>query len=149
MGSGFDYWFYYCWGGTESLGILFKSLGVYYFLVLWPLWPIIQTPMIDEDDFWSSWWNELWQGKPKYSEKTYPSTTLSATISHMTRSRTPDRSGGKPATNRLSYGAALMIGFIDTSVQLQSIITAHTLNSFWTTSVWRISDCSQSLTDFY
>jgi hypothetical protein len=27
--------------------------------------------------------------------------------SHMTtRSRTPDRSGGKPATNRLSYGAA-------------------------------------------
>jgi hypothetical protein len=26
--------------------------------------------------------------------------------SHMTRSRTPDRSGGKPATNRSSYGAA-------------------------------------------
>jgi hypothetical protein len=31
-----------------------------------------------------------------------------------------------------------MIGFIDTSLQLQSIITAHTLNSFWTTSVWRV-----------
>jgi hypothetical protein len=21
------------------------------------------TPMIDEDDFWSNWWNENWQGK--------------------------------------------------------------------------------------
>jgi hypothetical protein len=40
--------------------------------------------MIDEDDFWSNWWNENWQGKPKYSEKTYPSATLSTTKSHMT-----------------------------------------------------------------
>jgi hypothetical protein len=37
--------------------------------------------MIDEDDFWSNWWNEIWQGKPKYSEKTYPSATLSTTKS--------------------------------------------------------------------
>jgi hypothetical protein len=40
--------------------------------------------MIDEDDFWSNWWNEYWQGKPKYSEKTYPIATLSTTKSHMT-----------------------------------------------------------------
>jgi hypothetical protein len=40
--------------------------------------------MIDEDNFWSNWWNEDWQGKPKYSEKTYPSATLSTTKSHMT-----------------------------------------------------------------
>jgi hypothetical protein len=40
--------------------------------------------MIDEDDVWSNWWNENWQGKPKYSEKTYPSATLSTTKSHMT-----------------------------------------------------------------
>jgi hypothetical protein len=60
----------------------------------------------DEDNFWSNWWNEFWQGKPKYSEETCPGTTLSITKSHMTWSRTPDRSGGKPATNRLSYGAA-------------------------------------------
>jgi hypothetical protein len=32
-----------------------------------------------------------------------------------------------------------MIGFIAASSQLESIITAHTLNSFWTTSVWPIS----------
>jgi hypothetical protein len=29
---------------------------------------------------WSNWWNEDWQGKPKYSEKTCPSATLSTTI---------------------------------------------------------------------
>jgi hypothetical protein len=31
-----------------------------------------------------------------------------------------------------------MIRFIGISLVLQSIITAHILNSFWTTSVWRI-----------
>jgi hypothetical protein len=58
---------------------------------------------------WSNCWSEDWQGKPKYSEKTCPSATLSHHKSHMPRSgfEPPDRSGGKPATNRLSYGAAL------------------------------------------
>jgi hypothetical protein len=42
--------------------------------------------VIDEDDFWSNWWNEDWQGKPKYSEQTCPSATLSTTKSHMTYS---------------------------------------------------------------
>jgi hypothetical protein len=55
---------------------------------------------------WSNWWN--WQGKPKYSEKTCPIATLSTTNPTW-----PDpcantgRRGGKPATNRLSYGAAI------------------------------------------
>jgi hypothetical protein len=35
-----------------------------------------------------------------------------------------------------------MIGFIGTSLQLQLIIIAHTLNSFWMTSVWQISHSS-------
>jgi hypothetical protein len=39
--------------------------------------------MMDEDDFWSNWWNKNWQGKPKYSEKTYPSATLSTTKFQM------------------------------------------------------------------
>jgi hypothetical protein len=47
--------------------------------------------MIDEDDFWSNWWNENWQGKLKYLEKTYPSATLSTTKSH-------DRPGLEPQT---------------------------------------------------
>jgi hypothetical protein len=34
---------------------------------------------------WRNWWNKVWQGKPKYSETTYPSVTLFITKSHMTR----------------------------------------------------------------
>jgi hypothetical protein len=55
---------------------------------------------------WRIWWNEDWQGKPKYSEKIRPSAALSTTNPTW-----PDpgsnagRRGGKPATNRLSYGA--------------------------------------------
>jgi hypothetical protein len=37
------YYYYYWWGDTQSLGI-------YSSLVLRPLWPIVQTPMTDEDD---------------------------------------------------------------------------------------------------
>jgi hypothetical protein len=40
------------------------------------IWPIVPTP---DDRWWacSSRWNENWQGKPKYSEQTYPIATLS------------------------------------------------------------------------
>jgi hypothetical protein len=63
--------------------------------------------LIDDDDFLEQLVEWIWQGKPKYSEETCPGATLTTTKSHMTtRSQTPDRSGGKPATNRLSYGAA-------------------------------------------
>jgi hypothetical protein len=65
--------------------------------------------MIDEDDFWSNWWNEIWQGKPKYSEKTCPSATLSTTNPTWYDSGSNrGRRGGKPATNHLSYGAATL-----------------------------------------
>jgi hypothetical protein len=43
-----------------------------------------------------------------------------------------------------------MIGFIGITLQLQSIITAHTLNSFWKPyeePLWRISH--ESLTAFW
>jgi hypothetical protein len=35
--------------------------------------------MIGDGDCGENWWNEDWQGKPKYSEKTCPSATLSTT----------------------------------------------------------------------
>jgi hypothetical protein len=42
-------------------------------------WPVVPAP----DDrwwwLWRNWWNEDWQGKPKYSEETCPSATLSTT----------------------------------------------------------------------
>jgi hypothetical protein len=70
-------------------------------------WPIVPAP----DDRW--WWlwrnlgNEDWQGKPKYSEETCQSATLSTTYpTWLDPVLNPGRRGGKPATNRLSYGAA-------------------------------------------
>jgi hypothetical protein len=69
-------------------------------------WPIVPAP----DDGWWEWssrWNESSQGKPKYSEKTCPSATLSTTNPTWPELiSNPGRRGGKPATNRLSYGAA-------------------------------------------
>jgi hypothetical protein len=39
--------------------------------------------------WWRIWWNEDWQGKPKYSEKTCPSATLFTTnLTCQTRART-------------------------------------------------------------
>jgi hypothetical protein len=52
-------------------------------------------------------WNEDWQGKPKYSEKTCPSSTLSNTnLTWPDPGSNPGRRDGKPASNLLSYGAA-------------------------------------------
>jgi hypothetical protein len=70
-------------------------------------WPIVPAP----DDrwwwLWSNWWNEDWQRKPKYSEKTCPSASLSTTNpTRIDQGSNPGSRGGKPATNRLSYGTA-------------------------------------------
>jgi hypothetical protein len=47
------------------------------------------------------------QGKPKYSEKIRPSAPLSSTNPTWPNpGLNPGRRGGKPATKRLSYGAA-------------------------------------------
>jgi hypothetical protein len=57
--------------------------------------------------WWRILWNEDWQGKPKYSEKTCPSATLSTTNpTWPDPGSNPGRRGGKSATNPLSYGAA-------------------------------------------
>jgi hypothetical protein len=70
------------------------------------IWPIVPAP---DDRWWWMWrsrWDENWQGKPKYSEKTCPSVTLS-TINPTC----PDL-GSKPATNRLSYGTAFCCKYV-------------------------------------
>jgi hypothetical protein len=66
--------------------------------------PIVPAPDDRWGWLWSNWWNEDWQGKPKYSEKTRPSATLFTTNPTWTD---PGRRGRKTATNCLSYGAAL------------------------------------------
>jgi hypothetical protein len=39
-------------------------------------WPIVPAPDGRWWWLWRNWWNEDWQGKPKYSEETCPSATL-------------------------------------------------------------------------
>jgi hypothetical protein len=68
-------------------------------------WPIVPAPGYCED--WRMWWNKDWQGKPKYSEKTFPCATLSTTNSTWSDpGANSGRRGGKTATNRLNYGSA-------------------------------------------
>jgi hypothetical protein len=73
-------------------------------------WPI--APASDDRRWWlwSSRWNEGWQGKPKYWEKTCPSATLSTTnLTWPDLGSNPGGYGGKPATNRLSYGVTFFL----------------------------------------
>jgi hypothetical protein len=68
-------------------------------------WPIVACP--GWLWWWIIWWTEDWQGKPKYSEETHRSTTLSTTNpTWPDPAPNPGRLGGKPETNRLTYGAA-------------------------------------------
>jgi hypothetical protein len=80
-------------------------------------WPIVPAP----DDrwwwwMWSNWWNENWQGKPKYSEKTYPSATSSTTDpTWLDLGSNLGRCGGKPAANPLSCGRTTSFCLLDWS----------------------------------
>jgi hypothetical protein len=70
-------------------------------------WPIV--PALDDKWWWlwSSQWNANWLWKPKYSEKTCPSATLSTTNpTWPDPNANPGHRGGKPETNRFSHGAA-------------------------------------------
>jgi hypothetical protein len=102
-----------------SIVVLLHIFLFLFFLVGWDLvswycgqyWPIVPAP--DDDRWWwlrRNWWNGDWQVKQKYSAKTCPSATLSTTNSTwLDPGLNPGRRGGKPATNRLSYGAALLL----------------------------------------
>jgi hypothetical protein len=93
---------------------LYSEISLIFLFVRWDFcycghyWPIV--PATDDRWWWLSrnWWNKDWQGKPKYSIKTCPTSNLSTTNSSwLDPGLNPGRRGGKPATNRLSYGAAL------------------------------------------
>jgi hypothetical protein len=94
-GTCFFFFFLVSWGGVRLSPFRTSATK----------WPTLPAP--DDRWVWSSWWNDSCQAKPKYSEKTRPSATLP-----LTNSTWPDlgsypcRRGGKPATNRLSYGKA-------------------------------------------
>jgi hypothetical protein len=97
--------------------------------------PIVPAPGdYDDGEFW---WND-WQGKPKYSDETCSNAALSTTHSTCCPDANPGRCGGKPATNRLSYGTAL--GPIGSWVSV--LLGTWHLSSFScvVSNVWRFSD---------
>jgi hypothetical protein len=55
-------------------------------------WPVVPAPDDRWGWLWRNWRNEDWQGKPKYSEKTCPSATLSTINPNLTRPRDRTRS---------------------------------------------------------
>jgi hypothetical protein len=97
---------------------------------------------------WSNWWNEDWQGKPKYSEKTCPSAILSTTNpTWPDPGANPGRRGGKSATNRLSYGAAMnreISGHIEIYRRLYNIsfMLKHSFLTGLITYCWKFSSFS-------
>jgi hypothetical protein len=71
---------------------------------------------------WTTWWNEDWQGKPKYSEKTCPSATLSNTIFTWPD---PERGGVYWQADRRLASQEHMIytySYIHTYIQAQTCI---------------------------
>jgi hypothetical protein len=68
-------------------------------------WPIVPAPGDYDDGELGGM--KIGMGKPKYSEKICSSATLSTTNpTWPDPGSNPGRRGRKPATNRLSYGAA-------------------------------------------
>jgi hypothetical protein len=98
----FDVWFVlYSFFLVSYGGVRLSPLGT-----LVNNWPIL--PALDYRWVWSSRWNEDWQGKPKHSEKTCPSATLSTTnLTWPDPGSNPGLPCGKSTTNRLSYSTAL------------------------------------------
>jgi hypothetical protein len=82
--------------------------------------------------WWRNLWND-WQGKPKYSEKTCPSAALSTKNPTCCPDANPGRRGGKPAANRLSYGAAEIRMSDNPDRNMKNAVHSwvHTLKDTW------------------
>jgi hypothetical protein len=91
-----------------------------FFFYLWRYWhcghswPIVPAPDDRCGWLWRSRWTVDWEGKPKFSEKTLPQRHFcpSQNPTWPDPGLNPCRHGGKPATNRLSYGAAQFMPFL-------------------------------------
>jgi hypothetical protein len=67
-------------------------------------WPII--PALDDRWVWSVWWNENWQGETEALGENLPPCYFGPPQIPHDLGSNPGSRGGKPATNRLSYGTA-------------------------------------------
>jgi hypothetical protein len=72
---------------------------------------LLYTPqMIDEDDCGAIGGTKTGRGNRSTRKKPAPAPLCPPQIPHdQTRTHTPGRRGGKPATNRLSYGAPRLL----------------------------------------
>jgi hypothetical protein len=87
-----------------------------------PLFGLLYQPRMMDDECRAVGGKVTGKGKPKYSEKTCPSATLSTTNpAWPDPGCNPGRRGVKPATNRLSYGAAISclsyVSYVTTAAQ--------------------------------
>jgi hypothetical protein len=72
------------------------------------IWPIVLAPYDRWWWVWSNHWNENWQAKQSYSEKTCHSASVSTTNPIWSDlGSNPGLRGGKPAAIRLSYITAI------------------------------------------
>jgi hypothetical protein len=115
------------------------SLSLYSGVRLSPLGTEAKTDLLlsAPDDrwwwLWSNWWNEDWQRKPKYSQNTYPSATLSTTNPIWPDpGSNPGRRGGKLATNNLSYCADR---FVVHSIPIPQWEIWYSIYGFWATTI--------------
>jgi hypothetical protein len=86
---------------------------------------------------WRNWWNDDWQGKLQYSEKTCPSAAWSATKPTCCPDENSYCRGGKPATNRLSDGTANLLNGVSEALLACSVLKGEASlrimsNSFFT-----------------
>jgi hypothetical protein len=124
------YYYYYLWGGTKSLGTAATS-GLLY-----------KPQMINEDDCGAIGGMKIGRENRSTRRKPAPAPLCPPQIPHeQTRDRTPGRSGGKPAINCLSYGAAIY-------VRLYNIFNVFTTDCFLLNNI-NISDLLCHKATFY
>jgi hypothetical protein len=96
----FHFFFLVSWGGVRLSTLGMSATN----------WPIVLAPDDRWWRMWSSLWNENWQGKPKYSEKTCPSASLSTTNpTWLDLVSKPSHHNEKSATKRLKCGTAFIL----------------------------------------
>jgi hypothetical protein len=100
--------FYYWWDGTKSPGTTATS-GLLY-----------KPRMIDADDCGAIGGMKIGRGNQSTRRKPAPAPLCPPQIPHdQTLGSNPGRRGGKPATNRLSYGAAYEHMLLNAAAQIE------------------------------
>jgi hypothetical protein len=100
-----------------GVGLTSKSLGTAATSRL-----LYKPQMIDEDNYGATCGMMVRRGSRSTRRKSAPAPLCPLQIPHdQTRARIPDRRGGKPATNRLSYGAAPIGMYLSTLLTWLSV----------------------------